>query len=194
MRGKGVAVLISAQRRGLTPAYAGKRMTGHVYKVIVEDHPRLRGEKRARGRHDVPRGGSPPPMRGKENANLGLVQYVGITPACAEKRPCAALGAGQRRDHPRLCGEKPRAPVTKLKRQGSPPLVRGKVVLGLVHSLNGRITPACAGKSVRRPCKRLSSQDHPCLCGEKGESHRHRLRALGSAPLVRGKDGNMPPM
>ena len=66
MRGKG-AVL--AQRRGLygiTPAHAGKRLSGISRRKIKRDHPRTCGEKPRTFCPHPPGHGSPPHMRGKE--------------------------------------------------------------------------------------------------------------------------------
>ncbi len=51
-------------------------------------------------------------------------------------------------DHPRVCGEKGIARDVVTQREGSPPRVRGKVLLLTGANLRHRITPACAGKSV----------------------------------------------
>ena len=45
-------------------------------------------------------------MRGKGQSSGGGGRRVGITPAYAGKSSAAGGGYGQRRDHPRLCGEK----------------------------------------------------------------------------------------
>ena len=54
----------------------------------------------------------------------------------------------RRRDHPRLCGEKPNAQRQAVLNLGSPPPMRGKdPELCLEHQSIG-ITPAYAGKSL----------------------------------------------
>ena len=73
----------------------------------------------------------------------------------------------ERRDHPRVCGEKGR----KMKQQfiglGSPPRMRGKGSDGRGAGDVEGITPAYAGKSCRRCPQRSRSRDHPRVCGEK---------------------------
>ena len=51
------------------------------------------------------------------------------------------------RDHPRVCGEKVCASAPYELIAGSPPRVRGKVVVVKLPQLRIGITPACAGKS-----------------------------------------------
>ena len=51
--------------------------------------------------------------------------------------------------------------------EGSPPPMRGKVLL---------LLPVC-----------FLGRDHPRLCGEKGHQVRKRLRCGGSPPPMRGK-------
>ena len=50
-----------------------------------------------------------------------------------------------------------------------------------------RITPACAGKRMRRSYKKTASWDHPRMCGEKQLLLYRRNARLGSPPHVRGK-------
>ena len=44
-RGKEQARLHDNSYNGITPAYAGKRFWRRIWQRMVEDHPRLRGEK-----------------------------------------------------------------------------------------------------------------------------------------------------
>ena len=46
MRGKGICGFADLRLSGITPAYAGKRLTLHKIWQTVRDHPRLCGEKR----------------------------------------------------------------------------------------------------------------------------------------------------
>ena len=71
---------------GITPAYAGKSRSDRKTHSTTWDHPRLCGEKwEMLGLSNRYRG-SPPPMRGKENARFGLTLDKRITPAYAGKR------------------------------------------------------------------------------------------------------------
>ena len=86
-------------------------------------------------------------MRGKATTAGHSQMDSGITPAYAGKSADRSPSFQNRRDHPRLCGEK------------LEPYRRTAEKLG--------ITPAYAGKSAHRNLFFRSSQDHPRLCGEK---------------------------
>ena len=132
--------------------------------------------------------GSPPPMRGKVHvAALGLLA-VRITPAYAGKRSESLLRPSCRKDHPRLCGEKSQSPFWMARMPGSPPPMRGKASLLHLPYFNVGITPAYAGKRVRRKSRSPASRDHPRLCGEKAGKSRLQCMATGSPPPMRGKD------
>ena len=55
-------------------------------------------------------------------------------------------------------------------------------------TLRGRITPACAGKSVILHGHRNAPEDHPRVCGEKELEDLGQIVYKGSPPRVRGKD------
>ena len=65
--------------------------------------------------------------------------------------------------------------------------MRGKVASQSGRTMDTRITPAYAGKSLTLSAKPLTSQDHPRVCGEK-DIDRHSVSAdVGSPPRMRGK-------
>ena len=159
----------------ITPAYAGKREWKSGKVSLVEDHPRLCGEKLALERLVVFKQGSPPPMRGKACKITQKRTRARITPAYAGKRAYVCSNIMLDGDHPRLCGEK----ILKMKTDnvilGSPPPMRGKVQqLPDCFRFFG-ITPAYAGKSRRRPPAEYPDRDHPRLCGEKQGSERETV-------------------
>ena len=126
MRGKDTAQWILYKQVGITPAYAGKRVSVDEVNVFHGDHPRVCGEKRLILLVFRAVTGSPPRMRGKEVDTLGFSCSHGITPACAGKSyPLLNLPAWQR-DHPRVCGEKYSGLRLACFHTGSPPRVRGK--------------------------------------------------------------------
>ena len=65
MRGKGKAKLAPIQAERITPSYAGKRRIAWCRFHLLEDHPRLCGEKLHAYFSMSNSPGSPPPMRGK---------------------------------------------------------------------------------------------------------------------------------
>ena len=56
------------------------------------------------------------------------------------------------------------------------------------NGLNGRITPACAGKSFLALLFTQHCRDHPRMCGEKVKKLYLIGMTIGSPPHVRGKD------
>ena len=94
--------------------------------------------------------GSPPHVRGKVPAWLSKRYARRITPACAGKRASAPNTRPLSRDHPRMCGEKCCVSNVFIPEKGSPPHVRGKEYLGGGRYHVNRITPACAGKRLKR--------------------------------------------
>ena len=134
----------------ITPAYAGKRSKSMTLRSLRGDHPRVCGEKRSRRHHLVAEQGSPPRMRGKVLFRSFIVQPFGITPAYAGKRSAASRPAAAARDHPRVCGEKQALLCTWMFLQGSPPRMRGKESHARRKRQAHGITPAYAGKRLKR--------------------------------------------
>ena len=97
--------------------------------------------------------GSPPRVRGKVNPSFVFQSVIRITPACAGKSPHFLSVSAQKEDHPRVCGEKLEGSWDIFEGQGSPPRVRGKEIESLVMSGVQRITPACAGKRLKKALK-----------------------------------------
>ena len=184
---KGNGATISQKCVGITPACAGKSFGSFCFLSFRQDHPRVCGEKQAAVALPQPVLGSPPRMRGKACLTLIIRLLLGITPAHAGKSLPAVLKCPPTRDHPRVCGEKRRVRSWRALLLGSPPRMRGKVVLSSENPLCRGITPAYAGK--RRSIGRLSqpTRDHPRVCGEKCSSVRSASHRRGSPPRVRGK-------
>ena len=111
--------------------------------------------------------GSPPRVRGKVDARYVLQAVSRITPACAGKSHLFSSSIGLYSDHPRVCGEKDNTPFYANFSRGSPPRVRGKVYTAPHCSALWRITPACAGKRLKRSVVDACTKDHPRVCGEK---------------------------
>ena len=126
-------------------------------------------------------------MRGKASSSISSFMTTGITPAYAGKSTRTATASVLRRDHPRLCGEKINWLLVRLQNPGSPPPMRGKVVVLSGVKIAIRITPAYAGKRLQlRPADR-AVQDHPRLCGEKKVIFSGAAGQPGSPPPMRGK-------
>ena len=129
MRGKGARHMVTASARRITPAYAGKRPLFQVACSVLEDHPRVCGEKDqvTPGRGSLP--GSPPRMRGKASNGGQQGPDARITPAYAGKSRAGEGGILCRGDHPRVCGEKWSLASWSVVFPGSPPRMRGKALL-----------------------------------------------------------------
>ena len=145
-RGKAQFAVNTHAPGGITPACAGKRLFRTLLRRACWDHPRLRGEKSTSCVSHFLNGGSPPLARGKGSGLLAGGVGSGITPACAGKRNCVPANTCDKRDHPRLRGEKPFAWLLKVIGKGSPPLARGKAIIRPCAPCVTGITPACAGK------------------------------------------------
>ena len=91
--------------------------------------------------------GSPPRGRGKDEGVTETDVSVGITPAWAGKRLTRPAMTGTPWDHPRVGGEKGSYRWVIKSVKGSPPHKRGKVDVLFGGLVDGRITPAQAGKS-----------------------------------------------
>ena len=145
------------------------------------------GEKAQRGGQPAEHRGSPPRVRGEADRLRGISRGKRITPACAGRRLCNASAVRLVEDHPRVCGEKYPAILSRTRTAGSPPRVRGEgsAIAGLVGA--ARITPACAGRSLHGVKLLLRNEDHPRVCGEKVRSAAGRRLFRGSPPRVRGE-------
>ena len=147
VRGKALPATGRDRQPGITPACAGKRHPCKVYRVAVQDHPRVCGEKIITRARLTMWAGSPPRVRGKARRTPTQPRKPRITPACAGKSHAACPPTPFLWDHPRVCGEKRRGTAQGHPGLGSPPRVRGKVMMLILEKLDERITPACAGKS-----------------------------------------------
>ena len=167
VRGKVSTRFCAISCHGITPACAGKRCLHRFCKGISKDHPRVCGEKSRCWLDLEPPTGSPPRMRGKVTSGMLFLAFIGITPAYAGKRQMARKAGRTKPDHPRVCGEKPALILRITWLQGSPPRMRGKVCVKLHRQLVRGITPAYAGKSLRKTPPPARQRDHPRVCGEK---------------------------
>ena len=150
MRGKVLNVINGVRAKRITPAYAGKSVRPRLLQMPTWDHPRVCGEKALASGTTTIWWGSPPRMRGKVSDGEIAKGKVRITPAYAGKRPAASAPVSGQRDHPRVCGEKCRLFAVAACPAGSPPRMRGKDLL-IEHCLfTEGITPAYAGKRLKR--------------------------------------------
>ena len=149
-RMRGRAPLASCRCWGLriTPAYAGKSQNASNVEKLIGDHPRVCGEEPLNFSVRLGQEGSPPRMRGRGVGKLVVGGNYGITPAYAGKRTRKTAPWTISRDHPRVCGEESFGCSCCVPSMGSPPRMRGRVVVGLAAFLASGITPAYAGKRL----------------------------------------------
>ena len=150
MRGKGTIVSFVAANPRITPAYAGKRYRNARSGQYQRDHPRVCGEKAFMAFCRNCAVGSPPRMRGKV-CFLGCISVLtGITPAYAGKSGRYLQRGYGGKDHPRVCGEKLTTFDAGKLIPGSPPRMRGKAQQMIDAERETGITPAYAGKRLKR--------------------------------------------
>ena len=147
MRGKpsfAAAILLPSR---ITPAHAGKTSSITSFSCCRSDHPRACGENRYKCYEDKVPIGSPPRMRGKHSIDSAVLKLLRITPAHAGKTLLRRINALVKADHPRACGENAALVPLFPASPGSPPRMRGKLLISLRSTGALRITPAHAGKT-----------------------------------------------
>ena len=147
MRGKASITVAFNSAWRITPAYAGKSGYGDEPIIGITDHPRVCGEKKSLTKAPSTIMGSPPRMRGKAQSVQIFAACQRITPAYAGKSVSFPSFTSDKKDHPRVCGEKFDGVLCRLG--------------------YGRITPAYAGKRHLRRFYKRRLTDHPRVCGEK---------------------------
>ena len=108
------------------------------------------GEKSVTITNDFNEKGSPPHGRGKAARPRPRLAKFRITPAWAGKRFRQKLQCSSSWDHPRMGGEKSTGYLGAPYPVGSPPHGRGKVTLPRRPPAAAGITPAWAGKRLKR--------------------------------------------
>ena len=153
VRGKENGIEDIDKAAGITPACAGKSERSRRGSRLRWDHPRVCGEKQRQRSYLLNAEGSPPRVRGKVWDGWEEKIRRRITPACAGKRALSIYYPVTSKDHPRVCGEKMLFFVIIYLSIGSPPRVRGKENRQQRDWRNHGITPACAGKRLRKSHK-----------------------------------------
>ena len=105
VRGIHASTLAVNRPAGITPACAGNTGEWHPCLNRHGDHPRVCGEYYHKQKYPPPCAGSPPRVRGIQEAILKYGAKNRITPACAGNTFCTPLKATGLQDHPRVCGE-----------------------------------------------------------------------------------------
>ena len=185
-RGALPAVLVPVARAGIIPACAGSTQLVDVAVLVVEDHPRMRGEHPLPWTPTLAGGGSSPHARGAHTGPEQGTSPRRIIPACAgSTRSWGNIGSPQR-DHPRMRGEHDGIYAAYRGDEGSSPHARGAPVRHVGQDLVAGIIPACAGSTIRCGSGRTWRQDHPRMRGEHFASNATSAASQGSSPHARG--------
>ena len=144
------SVGLPKSRVGSPPRMRGKRSAKPLHSYNSWDHPRVCGEKVFLSVPATSVLGSPPRMRGKVPFSIECGFCTGITPAYAGKSVSHCAYCICDWDHPRVCGEKCKTVRCMSDAQGSPPRMRGKGVKPCNKRVAVGITPAYAGKRLKR--------------------------------------------
>ena len=86
-----------------------------------------------------------------------------------------------------MCGKNQRYIIGAADDLGSPPRVREKLGHNVFERFLERITPACAGKTLRRFVASPRGRDHPRVCGKNRRLEMAAVDLPGSPPRVREK-------
>ena len=154
---------------------------------MSRDHPRECGKNLNKSLNLATSAGSPPRVREKPNGEYPNNNTYGITPASAGKTLVRLRRVVWTADHPRECGKNCLAKVPFYHLQVSPPRVREKLNHSCLTSLDHRITPASAGKTIVLSCMLKHLKDHPRECGKNFINFSTCYGDLGSPPRVREK-------
>ena len=169
----------------ITPACAGTTSVFLSPRISTWDHPRVCGNHLLIIVAIIAVMGSPPRVREPLEYERRADGRDGITPACAGTTSTCLRPSGNRRDHPRVCGNHPTASCRVMPFAGSPPRVREPLFNVDNMRSETRITPACAGTTSKLISASLILRDHPRVCGNHGQYRRGLRRQRGSPPRVR---------
>ena len=187
MRGKPHMLHVAALSGRITPAHAGKTTRLRIAAIRRADHPRACGENAFPPKASSEKLGSPPRMRGKQSSAPSQSIIVRITPAHAGKTHRISLRLSRSADHPRACGENRSFVALFYYIPGSPPRMRGKRLPKCRENPRRRITPAHAGKTIKKRTAIAMRPDHPRACGENFAIDMSLYNSPGSPPRMRGK-------
>ena len=171
---------------GIIPAYAGNTHVRHWRCRWQGDHPRVCGEHRVVPPQSSTSNGSSPRMRGTRVQQFASTLQHGIIPAYAGNTRYPPYCPQAVPDHPRVCGEHPRAPIMKFHGAGSSPRMRGTPTCADYEIPWRGIIPAYAGNTQDSGILRRFSRDHPRVCGEHLWLSQCAALRAGSSPRMRG--------
>ena len=170
----------------IIPAYAGNTWWRTACPCCIWDHPRVCGEHTCSALAVPVTRGSSPRMRGTRVQQFASTLQHGIIPAYAGNTRYPPYCPQAVPDHPRVCGEHPRAPIMKFHGAGSSPRMRGTPTCADYEIPWRGIIPAYAGNTQDSGILRRFSRDHPRVCGEHLWLSQCAALRAGSSPRMRG--------
>ena len=189
VRGARPPTLARRAPRRLTPACAGSTPRRCTRSSWRPTHPRVCGEHLDAAARHLLMFDSPPRVRGAPGRSATRPAGHRLTPACAGSTRRPRQSVRLRPTHPRVCGEHLTHPRRRAQPTDSPPRVRGAPRSCIVQRGICRLTPACAGSTLR---PRQASPappwmpTHPRVCGEHHEHDALPSVQPDSPPRVRG--------
>ena len=169
------------------PACAGKTPFCSELCVLLQEHPRVRGENISEVIQLLRTTGTSPRARGKQTVLIHYTSVLRNIPACAGKTSMSCSLAASTWEHPRVRGENKSRGCASSMICGTSPRARGKHESRRVVRLPPRNIPACAGKTCSTCTTRLRNSEHPRVRGENGVAARVRSWPRGTSPRARGK-------
>ena len=185
-RGAPIQVAAVEGACGIIPAYAGSTQVAAKMRLIMPDHPRIRGEHRLASEMQVTSPGSSPHTRGARVAQSIQAIQARIIPAYAGSTPDFRRGLPEAADHPRIRGEHTGCPSTSWRWKGSSPHTRGAQDDDPGVFECARIIPAYAGSTRGSIHRENCPRDHPRIRGEHRSQQPGRADNGGSSPHTRG--------
>mgnify|MGYP000862650170 FL=1 len=177
---------IDVEKERIIPARAGFTRSPCSWSRRTPDHPRSRGVYRFQAAWAAWAAGSSPLARGLLGAASGLAATQGIIPARAGFTVALWRGPAGPQDHPRSRGVYPEPLDDGVQREGSSPLARGLLGVGIVLLKPVRIIPARAGFTRRQRRRHPTRRDHPRSRGVYLTRNELIKMLNGSSPLARG--------
>ncbi len=183
-RGRGAYPSIPTRN---TPACAGRTAASCAASARRTEHPRLRGEDGVAKAHGHGSPGTPPPARGGREHPGPQRSSERNTPACAGRTPPGTAYWLSPTEHPRLRGEDEYTPGQATRQRGTPPPARGGQQPHPAAGPETRNTPACAGRTRRRPEPRPPGRGTPPPARGGLERMRERMPERRNTPACAGR-------
>ena len=176
----------TVRRHRFTPAHAGNTESLRSQWLLLQVHPRSRGEYSACLTSCHAFIGSPPLTRGIHFSGSPGSKRHRFTPAHAGNTHVNAEEAGSLEVHPRSRGEYLLTLHQTDPEPGSSPLTRGIRGPKPENVEKARFIPAHAGNTTGSSNGTRRTQVHPRSRGEYSSQHFGSCKWIGSSPLTRG--------